>query len=463
MVNKQLNWVQKGILKAIGLSAEGNQKTSQFQEVVMKTFGLTTLWHGHSFEDNIRAYCSNVILYSIVNRVTKTASIAPFKVYKIREGQKAKHMQFKSWTGANATQESIQKAMRIKSLVYEEDNSHPLNDLIEKPNKDQKGNEFTVNSIGFKMLTGNRILYTPILDAGADRGKPAEISNFPPHLMSVVPDGTLYGVSGYRFELDKSQELIPVESIIHSKYFNPDVASDGRHLMGMSPVRACSRNITRSAAAESRSTATLQNAGAAGALVDKDGSEDTIEQGQAKRETINRRVSGKDNSGAISMLNGNWDYINFGMTTGDMQVLEVEKLSDRKICNAYGFPPGVFDPDSATLNNSREFNKQILTGAVIPELSSLRDDWNEIAKLYKDDIYVDYDLSVYPELQEDFKSTVEALDKVWYMNGNEKRLMIGQDEDNENEMMKKYLVPSGFALLDSLDEANIDSFDEDIA
>lgn len=461
-MNKQLNWIQRGVLKAIGVPVAGNFKPSRFQEVVMKTFGLTALWHGDGFTDNVHAYCSNVILYSIVNRVTKTAAIAPFKVYRVKPDKKAMHLRFKSWTGQNATPESIQKAMRIKSLVYEEDNSHPLNDLIERPNKDQKGNEFTVNSIGFKMLTGNRIWYRPILEAGADRGKPVDVVNLPPQLISVVPDGTLYGVTGYRFELDKNAEIIPSSDIVHSKYFNPLVDATGSHLMGMSPVRALRRNLTRSAAAEERSTATLQNAGSAGALIDKDGNDDTIEQASAKRETINRRVSGKDNSGAISLLNGNWEYINFGMTTGDMQVLEAEKISDRKICNAFGFPPGVFDPESATLNNSREFNKQILTGAVIPELSSLRDDWNEIAKLYKEDIYVDYDLSVYPELQEDFKSTVEALDKVWYLTGDEKRLMIGQDQ-SDDPMMQKYLIGGNVVLLDSLGEADINDLDDEVA
>ncbi len=87
-------------------------------------------------EDNLRsyttAYTTNAGLYSIVKRIGKTAAVAPFKVYRVKDQRSL--AKYKSWTGENATPESLQKAMVLKAKVFEEDNNHKLNLLIENPN-----------------------------------------------------------------------------------------------------------------------------------------------------------------------------------------------------------------------------------------------------------------------------------------------------------------------------------------
>lgn len=440
-----------------------NENINKFPNVVINSFGVSALWHSDGYHDNVTAYTSNATLYSIVNRISKMAAIAPFKVYKVKPGKKSLHIKYKAWTGENATWESISKAMRIKSLVYEEDNSHPLNERIENPSKDTNGVQFIINSIGFKLLTGNRFWFMAVLEAGADAGKPWEIINLPPQHMVIVPDGTPYGVREYRFALDQNAVPIAKELIIHSKYFNPVFEADGSHLWGISPVKAGCKNLTRSDAALSRGVAMLQNAGAAGMVIDKSGTDVSYDQAIQTKEAINRTINGGHNSGKIGLLNGDFDYLNFGLNARDMEVIATEKYSDQKLCNIYSFPPGVFDPDKATYANSKEFNKQIITGAVIPELSSLRDDWNEIASLYKEDIYVDYDLSVYPELQEDLEKLASALDKIWYLTGNEKRLMIGQDEDADTELMNTYLIPSGLTPIEDIREPNINDLNDELS
>lgn len=435
-------WWQKIFRKASDKPVRSN--------VIMNTFGVTALWNKDGIESNIRQYGLNASLYTIVSRTSRTAAIPQFKVYRIKPGKKALHLKCKAWTGENATHKSITRALQMKAMVYEEDNTHPLNELLEKPNDWVKGKEFTEAAIATKLLSGERFMNVNWYDEGADRGKPYEVVLLPPQFTTVVPDGSMYGVKEYKFMLDRDNQTIPIENVIHSKYFNPDFQPDGTHLRGLSPVKAGRKNITRMDAALERGTASLQNAGAAGVMVDKAGSEEDIDKVYETKNKINETINGGSNSGKIGLVNGDWAYINFAHTLNDMKIIDVEKYSDQKLCNIYSFPPGLLDPDKSGEHNAKEFKKELITGACVPELSSLRDDWNEIAKLYKDEIYVDYDLTVYPELQEDLEKLAGALEKIWFLTGNEKRLMIGQDEDTENELMNTYLVQQNLVPIDQL-------------
>jgi hypothetical protein len=129
------------------------------------------------------------------------------------------------------------------------------------------------------------------------------------------------------------------------------------------------------------------------------------------------------------------------------------------LCNIYKVPTGLFmSSANATDNNIREWNRQLISQAVIPALSDLRDDWNEIARAYgsEQEVYVDYDITVFPEMQEDLNTTATRLDKMWYMTGNEKRIAMGMDEDLAQPMLNTYLVPSSLKEISDIDPANVD-------
>lgn len=418
--------------------------------------GNSVLWHNDNLETYTDAYLKNAGLYSIIKRIGKTASIAPFKVFRVKDQKK--FLKYKHWTGENATPESIMRAFTIKAQVFEEDNEHPLNKLIDRPNDLQRGNEFVENSIGFKLLTGNRFIMLGLLQEGANERKPFNLYNLPPQYMRIIGDKTLFGVAGYELNLGERTK-IEKESIIHSRYWTSQFDKSGSHLMGLSPLTPANKNLTRSDAGLERSVAMLQNAGAAGLLYTK-GERETMsaEQAGALKVKVNTEVLGGANAGKVALANGDMGYINFGLTAVEMSILDMEKYSLQQLCNIYQVPYTLFSSDSSTYNNIKEAKKELITMAVVPELASLRDDWNEIAKLYKEsDLYVDYDLSVYPELQEDLEKTANIMLKAYWFTGNEKRLAMSYDEDNSNEMMNKYLVPSGLVQIDDLGMAEIDT------
>jgi HK97 family phage portal protein len=419
--------------------------------VIANTYGVQPAYKLFgNLEEKVEAYTTNAALYSIVNRIARTAAIAPFKVYKVKDQKK--HLKYKQWTGENATPASIQRAMLIKDLVYEEDDKHRLNLLLERPNKWCRGTEFTINAIGFKLLSGNRFIRLVTLDLGANKGQPGELQILPSQFTTVVPDGTLYGVKGYRFQLGTSAEQIDVEEIIHSKYFNPEFDTFGSHLLGLSPLRAASKNLNRSEAGIDRSVAMLQNAGAAGILYNEDVDGYTPDQATALKQKVNEEILGTGNSNHIGVANGKLGFLKFGLSAVELEIVELEKYSWQQLCNIYGVPPGLFDPDKSGEHNAQEFKKEMITSAVLPELSSLRDDWNEIAQKFPDkgNIYIDYDISVYPELQEDMDKVAARLNQMWWFTGNEKRVLSGEDEDAEEPLMDTYMVPNNLTPMTQL-------------
>lgn len=429
---------------------------------LLNLFGLSIAWGNNDSKAFVHNYSCISDVYTVVTKVAKTCSYAPFKVYRIKD--RKKHYQYKSWIGEGATVASTMKAISIKSQAYEEDNSHPLNKLIEKPNQWQKGREFTENSIGFKLLTGERIWHIVKVPAGANEGLPYEVYNLPPQHITVIGDGTVLGIKGFQLLAFGNIVLRP-EEIVFSRYFNPDYNPSGTHLRGLSPFKAGRKLTTVSDSGITRAANMLQNAGATGIVYEKpsEGVEKMTEQ-QAKdlKLKLNTEVIGLDQANSIAVGNGDLGYINFGIKGTEMELINLMNLTLERICALVSVPPVLFNTDRAIQNNLQEAKKELIVSACCPELDSLRESWNEIAKLYKknpnedDSIYVDYDLSVYPELQEDLQKLSKIALDSWWLTGNEKRLMMYQDEDKQEPMLDTYLVPSGLTPIEDLSFNQVD-------
>lgn len=404
-------------------------------------------WNERNYVND--AYLVNPALYAIVNRITAKAATVPFSAYRIKNQSKAD--KYKSFTGPDATKDSLRLAMELKSEAYELDEKHPINNLLERPNEWQRQSEFIQTCVGFRLLRGERFLYMTILDAGANSGQPTSIVNMPPGCMVVIPGQGLFEISSYELNIGATPLPIPKDLIIFSREWNPVIDANRTHLRGVSPLRAANKLLHRMGAAQDRATLMLETSGAAGILYNKVVDSYTREQRDELKRIMNTEVLGKQNTNSIHVGQGDLGYINFGISATDMELLEQERFTIEQLCNIYKTPSGLFIETNPTDNNVREWKKQMFSDAVIPVLSDMRDDYNEIARRYKDPPYVDFDISGVPEMQEDVNVTATRLDKMWYMTGNQKRLATGQDEDTENEMMNKYFIPSGLKLIDDLD------------
>lgn len=462
---KALNWAAKAVDSALTRSRD--QVSSLIAQ--LKTYGITLFawakWSNRKFIKD--GYMGNSMVYAVVNRITKKAAIAPFYVYRVKDKRKA--FLYKQWTGPDSTKESRQRAMLIKEQAFEEDLEHPFNEILKKPNKWQGWSEFVQTSIGFKLLTGNTFWLKNILDAGANEGKLVSIYNLPPEYTVIVAGGTLWEVIGYELQLG-SVVKIPASLVEHSRYWNPEYDTSGSHLWGLAPLTAARKDLDRSNMAAQRGVTMLENAGAAGVLFEKTNAWDALtdeQTGELKR-NLNEDILGAGNAGKIALANGDIGYHNFGQTSVEMDVVNQERYSDEKICNVFCAPPGLFMANAnATDNNIKAWNKELVSNAVLPALTDIRESLNNVATMsYPDDnIFVDFDKSVYPELQEDMKSMSDWLGKSWWIKGNEKRLAMGYDEDTDEPMMDTYLVPTSVQPINDINpdmlQDEIDRADEE--
>lgn len=427
-----------------------NALQSSLTRIVGKFLGVNYTWSDWKTNHYIeRGYMGNATVYSIVNRITSVAAIPPFKAYRVKD--KAKLAKYQAYTSKRATKESLQAANRIKAEVYEELEGHRINDLLAKPNRWQSANEFIQTCIGFKLLTGNRYLFVNVLDAGANAGLPYELINLPPQKITIVSTD-VFEVIEYEMDLGVHTK-VPKDAVIHSRYWNPYYDGYGSHLYGLSPLRAANKTLERSAMAEERGAKMLQNAGAEGVLYNKETTDDdnTLTYLNQLKQKVNEVINGHENAGQIAAANGDLGFIKFGLSAVDLAVIDQERYSDEKLCNIYKVPPGLFMASAnATDNNINAWNKQLITQAVIPELCDLRDDLNQIAKMYGEDIYIDFDLTFFPELQEDAAKLAETAAKSYWLTMEEKRRLTGFDDDPSEPMLKKYLIPNNLTTLDSI-------------
>ena len=150
-----------------------------------------------------------------------------------------------------------------------------------------------------------------------------------------------------------------------------------------------------------------------------------------------------------------FSWVNFGLSTSDLQLLESYNASIKDLCNLYGVPVQLLNnTDSTTYDNYRIARKVLFTNAVIPELNKIRDEFNRwLVPLFGENLYFDFDYSAIPELMPEQQQLIDNLSKSYWLTSNEKREASGYGIDEDNPIMDDYLVPSGMMPISDLDLA----------
>ena len=398
----------------------------------------------------VNDYINNSEVYAIIKRISKTVSTVPFYVYKVKD-KKALN-RYTSMTKNSTTTQDLAKAELIRVKAISEIADSPLNDLLEKPNPYQSLSEFIESVIGYKLICGNSYVWANRLESG----KVQELVVLPPQYMAIISDGTINGVEGYSFTL-VGWDFLDAKDVIHLKYFNPFFDTNGNQLYGLSPLQAAYRTVQRSNDAKDTSVGMLQNQGPKGILyADESNNFGQEEAGKLKEDFYNQygtKTQGQilQNAGKILIAGAKLGWVNMGLSPIDLQLLESEKVTLRELCNVYGVNSALFnDPDNKTYNNMKEAKKEMLTQVVLPELVVLRDAFNrffavEIGNGY----YIDFDITVFPELQEDMKELSAILSQSWWITPNEKRAAMRYDTSDDS-VMDEIFIPAGYLPIDEL-------------
>jgi len=259
-------------------------------------------------------------------------------------------------------------AASVPWLLYEqtkEHDTHPLLDLLKRPNPRQSGPEFLEVVYGHLLVSGNAYLEAVELDDGV-----REIHTLRPDRMKVVPgnDGWPeaydYTASGrtIRFQDTPANKVRP---ILHLALFHPL-----HDHYGLPPLEAAQVSLDVHNAAAGWNKALLDNsARPSGALVyaGQEGGNLTDDQFDRLKTELEEGFAGARNAGRPLLLEGGLDWRPIGMTPRDMDFIEAKNSAAREIALAFGVPPMMLGiPGDNTYSNYQEANRAFWRQTVLP-------------------------------------------------------------------------------------------------
>jgi HK97 family phage portal protein len=380
-----------------------------------------------------KGYLFNPVVYSIVSFIAQKAGAIPWGVYEVKN-DKALH----SYKSANSYNINT-KIIKTKALVALPD--HELNAIFMKPNILQGWAEFIEQVVGFKLVTGNSYIHMIGPTAGLNKGSIREMWNIPSQIIRPVAGDRMEPIKGYKY---LNQETpIPAEQMIHLKYWTPEYFN-GQNLVGLSPMRASLRLITKSNASFDSSVGAFQNQGAFGIISATKDTQLTEEQADMIERKLMKKVGGPDNRGKNIVTSADLKWQQMGMSPVDLNIIDSDRMDLRSLCNVYHVPSELFnDAANKTYSNTKEAGSAVYTNAVLPALNQFRDALNQFISSKYPGLYCDYDASMISELQDDLQMMATALSSIWYLIPNEKRDLLGFPADETNPLMNEYWVPSG--------------------
>jgi HK97 family phage portal protein len=330
----------------------------------------------------------------------------------------------------------ILKAGAMDELADE----HPVAQLMRKPNTYQTENDFRKMAMMFLKLTGMAPVYA---NTGAVGSKPLSIHVLPTQWVTLVADQTLMDAAKVYFspmgggvgELERAKVYL-------WKYQNPDFQTDGSHLYGLSPLKAALLDMQGSIDASKQQAKMYQNGGARGVFSSTNPLNET--QFGSFQELISNWANGTENKGKVNGFSVPVTYHDIGLTSVDMELLKGRQMTDERIANVLKYPPELLKADNKYDNVSAAM-KSLVTNGIYSDLVSYRDFWNQwLLPMFgaSGEYYVDFDISVLPEMQQDMEKVVTQAKEMWWITPNEKR-QLSKYDDLADPAMNAIYLPTG--------------------
>lgn len=390
----------------------------------------------------------NATLYSIVRKIAKTCACAPWQVYKVVDDQAYKR--YKAMSMQEQTSKTFAQLHLAKVKALQPVQSHPLNDLYANPNPQNSGSEYTEALITYKLLTGDAYEWGRMVS----RGTVAELWPLPSHLMQIISNGMFpVGVLKYALLAGTVVQFTP-EEVLHTKYFNPNYSFLGNHLYGFSPLQAAWLNLQQDNDARDAAIEMLQNRGVRGIMTLPGITSDSVAAETAGRLKERWREMQIEDRGGIVAMPGDGKFVPVGLTMADLKILEISGYTQDDLCNVYNVWSGLFNSQGTqTHDNVNQYKKDFIVSVILPELNSLRDARNN--KLQRDwgykgkGIVLDYDATVFSELQEDMEKLATWLNTAWWFTPN-KKLAYMNESPEDNPAMDRVYIPSTYVPIDEV-------------
>ena len=423
------------------LTKNAQQTAQEYNKAIYNWLGESIVWNPENDTTYINeGYRKNSTVYSLVNIIAKAASSIPFQVYeKVNNND---YKRYKAMSNGTLDSSVMHKANYFKKHALIELHDTDLHKLLERPNPAQSYASWITELIAFGKLTGNRYIYGIAPETGNGAGKYKELYVMPSQLIEIISGGIMQPVKEYAIEYN-GQYKIPADQICHIKDFNPYFDGSGSHLYGQSPLRAGLRSMTTNNEAVQTGVKYLQNQTARGVLMSDEGDLNEV-QAQQLKDKFRKNFQGANNAGDIIITPKKLSWVNFGLNASDLSLIEQYNASIKDLCNIYNVPVTLLNnTESSTFNNVKEAKKALYQNCVIPELNKIQDELNRwLAPKYGENLCIEFDYSVIPELQEETDKIVDQMTKAWWLTPNEKRAAMSFGTDEDNPILDDYYIPA---------------------
>lgn len=320
-----------------------------------------------------------------------------------------------------------QTAAAVPWLLYDgvtEYETHPLLDLLKRPNDRQAGFAFMEALYGQLLLSGNA--YVERVSAG---GEASELHLLRPDRVTVETDAGGWPVAlAYRSGAGK--RIIPtaggrLAQALHVTLFHP---LDDHY--GFPPLQAALMALDTHNAAGSWNKALLDNsARPSGALVyaPKEGGNLTDEQFDRLKAELEEGYSGHARAGRPLLLEGGLDWKSMGLTPKDMDFIEAKSAASRDIALAFGVPPMLLGiPGDNTYSNYREANRAFYRTTITPIVSRIATEFSAwLAPKYGESLRLWFDADQIGGLSGERDALWDRVNNATFLTEDEKREAVG--------------------------------------
>lgn len=379
-------------------------------------------------------------VYGLIEAITSKSTIVPFEVFKVKN--KSKELKYKALM---ANGEYV-KALRYKAEAFEKVENSIIEQLLLKPNNYQSYAEFNNDLDGYKLLTGNSYAY----HIGV--GSTHELHSIPSPCVDIKVSGSPFEPK-FAYQVNYLENTLPGEDVLHFKKWNPITSgqSPSKQYKGLSPLHACRLLLGRYKSADLTQGFQFENMGPGGMITGSTSTADglTEEQAVAIQDKFKKQHQGVHKAGDILVTPSALTWTAFGLSPVDLNILESKTEMVNELCNAYNYPSDLMGGDKK-YNNFEQARKAAITDAVIPLVEARKAVLNKFARdILKEDVVIEYDYTIFPELQDDIELQSKVAMQSWVLTYDERRAIMGYDalKDSERRLV---LVPSGLTTLEDM-------------
>jgi HK97 family phage portal protein len=361
----------------------------------------------------------------------------------IKDGYKASSYVFKSIEKKATAAASVPwKVYKLKNNQWEEQQGHPLEALIEQPNPFMDRAVMIERMTQHLDLTGNALL-SKVRGAGQIV---AELWPIEPQFIKPIPNRQEF-VSGYEFKKGQLKEILKPQDVLHAMYVDP-----GNIYWGMGPLQVAAKTVDTDIEAVNWNKIALQNRAVTDGVLSFD-SPLTRTQWEETRHQVREQKQGAQNARDLWVLGGGAKWNQMSLSPAEMDFINSRKMTREEITSIFGTPLillGILE--NSTYANYQEARKAFWEDTVIPFLNRIRAIFNQSLlpdfQANSETLYIDYDLSNVPAMQENFKEKVESAKGLWSMgvpfNSINQRLELGFDEveGGDNGYIGSGLIPA---------------------